>query len=104
MSHAWQVKRRFQEKYRERIPMSKSEVATFRAEQALQEQAAWQGLYGLAAVARHDAIIARMDQQGERLLKLIAAGKHAEVARLMNTPDWGAGRESEEMSHYDGTR
>ena len=79
-----------------------SEVAYFRQNQALQEQAAYNGLYGLAAVASHEAIIARMERGAARLLKLIEAGQHEEVARLMETPDWGAGREPGEMSHYDG--
>jgi hypothetical protein len=82
--------------------MLKSEIAIFREQQALQEEAARQGLYGLAAVARHETIIARMEQRGACLLKLIEEGKHEEVARLMNTPDWGAGREPGDMSHYDG--
>jgi hypothetical protein len=86
----------------EGILMSKSEIATFREQQALQEEAARQGLNGLAAVASHAAIIARMEQRAAYLLKLIEAGRHEEVARLMETPDWGAGRESGNMSHYDG--
>lgn len=82
--------------------MSKSEIAKYRERQALQEEAARQGLSGLAAVASHAAILARMEQGGARLLKLIAAGQHEEAIRLMNTPDCGAGREPGEMSHYDG--
>jgi hypothetical protein len=86
----------------ERIRMSKSEIAAFREQLALEEEAARQGLYGLAAVARHEIIIARMEQRGAYLLKLIEAGRHEEVARLMEAPNWGAGREPGDMSHYDG--
>jgi hypothetical protein len=69
--------------------MVTSEVTRFRQQQALQEQAAQQGLYGLAAVASHKAITARMQRGGDRILKLIAAGRHEEARALMEMPYWG---------------
>ena len=68
--------------------MAESEVARFRQQQALQEQAAQQGLSGLAVVSRHDFIEARMERGAERLLHLIKEGKHEEVKRLMETEAW----------------
>jgi len=69
--------------------MQQSDIAKFRQEQALQEQAAQQALYGLAAVANHASINARMQRGAGYLLTLLEAGKYEEVARLMETPDWG---------------
>ena len=69
--------------------MAESKVAQFRQEQALQEQAAQQGLHGLAVVANHESITARMEQSAEYLLKLLEEGKYREVAILMETPTWG---------------
>jgi hypothetical protein len=69
--------------------MSKSEIATFREQQALQDQAARQGLYGLAAVASHASITARMERGAGRILKLIEAGRHEEARSLMEMPSWG---------------
>jgi len=69
--------------------MAESEVAQFRQEQVLQEQAAQQGLHGLAVVANHESITARMEQGAEHLLKLLEEGKYREVAILMETPAWG---------------
>jgi hypothetical protein len=45
--------------------MSKSEIARFREQLALQEQAAWNGLYGSAIVASHKVITARMQRGGD---------------------------------------
>jgi hypothetical protein len=69
--------------------MSKSEVATFREQQELQEQAARQGLYGLAIVATHQAISARLERGAERILKLFHEGKEQEAIALMAAPQWG---------------
>jgi hypothetical protein len=66
---------------------NRSEVIWFRQLQAYDE-AAQQGPYGLAAVARHDVIIARMEIGAERLLKLIE-GRHEEAQAIMNTSAWG---------------
>ena len=68
--------------------MAGSEVVRFIEQQALQEQAAFLGLYGPAAVARHESIIARMDRGAELLLQLLQEGKHEEVAILMETTSW----------------
>ena len=68
---------------------SKSEVARFRRQQALVEEAARLALYGYAEVARHERINARMTRGGEHILSLIAEGKHEEAQALMNTENWG---------------
>lgn len=67
---------------------NKSELAQFRQLQALQEQAAQQGLFGLAIVASHKAITARMEIAATRLLKLCEEGKQEEVVMLMSTKAW----------------
>jgi hypothetical protein len=69
--------------------ISKSEVAQFRHQQALQEEAAQRGLNGFAIVARHEVITRRMEIGAQRLLKLIEEGKHEEAQAMMNTPGWG---------------
>jgi len=66
----------------------KSEVARFRQQQALEEEAARLGLYGFAEVARHERITARMELGGRRILRLIEEGKHEEALALMNTEHW----------------
>ena len=66
-----------------------SEVAYFRQRQASEEEAARQGLYGLAVVASHEIITARMELGAERILRLITEGKHDEAVALMNTETWG---------------
>ena len=68
--------------------MAESEVAKFRQEQALQEEAARQGLYGLAIVASHETITARMMIGAERILKLFQEGKQEEAVTLMSTTEW----------------
>jgi hypothetical protein len=69
--------------------MARSEVAAFREQQALQEQATHQGLYGLAAVASHAAITARMQRGAQRIVRLFEEGKSQEVIALMETRAWG---------------
>ncbi len=66
-----------------------SEVAYFRQRQASEEEAARRGLYGLAVVASHEIITARMERGAERILRLITEGKHDEAVALMNTESWG---------------
>ncbi len=78
-----------------------SEIADFRHQQALQEEAAHQGLYGVAAVASHASITARMERSADYLLKLVEEGKHEEVAILMETPTWGL--EEERVSCHTTT-
>jgi hypothetical protein len=62
--------------------MSQSEIARFRQQQAAEEEAARLGLSGLAAVASHESIIARMEQDGEYLLQLFEQGRDEEAYAL----------------------
>lgn len=64
--------------------MSGSEVAQFRQQQAAEEVAARLGLEGIAAVAGHEAIIARMEQGGDYLLQLFKEGHDEEAYALWN--------------------
>ena len=64
-----------------------SEIARWREQWALEDEAA---AYSFAITARHDFINARMQRQGERILRLIDEGKHEEAQALMNTDDWGS--------------
>ena len=66
-----------------------SEVAYFRQRQASEEEAARWGLYGLAVVASHEIITARMELGAEHILRLITEGKQDEAVALMNTETWG---------------
>ena len=71
----------------------KSEVARAMRQIDLELEAAERGLHGYAITSRHDFINARMQRQGEYLLRLIDQGKHEEAQILMNRDDWGADRE-----------
>lgn len=62
--------------------MSQSEIARFRQQQAAEEEAAKLGLSGLAAVASHESIVARMEQDGEYLLQLFKQGRDEEAYAL----------------------
>lgn len=76
--------------------MTESEIAQFRHEQALQEQAAQNALFGLACgVSRHDFIEARTTRGADRILQLLDAGKQEEAMALWETPDWGEGARSD---------
>lgn len=66
-----------------------SEIARFREQQALEEEAARLALSGYAITARHDFITARMQRGGERILQLIEQGKHEEALVLVNSENWG---------------
>jgi hypothetical protein len=55
--------------------MPRSEIARLRQEQAMQEQAAQQGLQDFATVAPHKIINARMERDAPSLLQLLQAGK-----------------------------
>ena len=69
-----------------------SEVAQFRQRQMLEEQAARLGLEGLAVVASHASITARMERMGRYIQQLTEQGKHEEVrAILLNDDLWTAG-------------
>ncbi len=67
--------------------MAESEVAKFRREHNLREQAACLGLSGLAAVASHESITKRMEIGAERILQLVKEGKHEEAQALFST-EW----------------
>ena len=70
--------------------MAESIVAKFREQQALQEQAAHLGMYGLATgYARHDLIEKRAAQGAAHILQLLAEGKQEEAFALWNNPTWG---------------
>jgi hypothetical protein len=74
--------------------MTESSVAQFRQQLALQEEAAYQGLYGVAAVARHDIITARMVQITLHLQHLEQEGKHEEAQAILLSDDlWNAIKE-----------
>jgi hypothetical protein len=77
---------------------NKSEVARFREQQALEEQAAHLGLSGFAITARHDFIEARAQRGAEHILRLLAEGKEAEALMLMNAPHWGLEAEEQRYS------
>ena len=51
---------------------NKSEVARFREEQRLREEAAQRGLTGTAMVASHEIITAKMEREAARILKRLA--------------------------------
>lgn len=67
----------------------KSDVARFRQQQALEEEAARLALYGFAEVAKHDRIVARIERSGQRILRLLEEGRHEEAFALLHTDNWG---------------
>ena len=60
-----------------------SQIAYFRHQQALEEEAARQGLTGLGAVAYHASITARMERGAKRILQLVQDGKQEEAKVLL---------------------
>lgn len=78
--------------------MHKSEVARFREQQALEEQAARQGLYGTMIGASHAFITARLEICTKRLLKLCDEGQYEEAFRIMELPSWGFDEEENSCS------
>ena len=76
-----------------------SEVARFRHEQTLQEQAAQQALYGFASVANYASINAHMQRGADYLLTLLELGKYEEVIQLMETKTWGIEEDGKELSN-----
>jgi hypothetical protein len=66
-----------------------SEIAHFHQQQALSDQAAYNGLYGYRVVARHDFIEARLEQGADRIVRLMQEGKTEQAVALMNAPLWG---------------
>jgi hypothetical protein len=75
--------------------MSQNEIARFRQQQAAEEEAARLGLSGLAAVASHESIIARMEQDGEYLLELFKQGRYEEAYALWQSGIFGGGSVSD---------
>ncbi len=69
--------------------MIASEIASFREQQARQEEAAQLGLSGPAIVSSHAFIEARAQAGAEHILWLLAAGQEEEARRLMEQKDWG---------------
>ncbi len=81
---------------------NRSDVARLRRRIAMEEEAAQRGLYGLAIVASHELITARMELGAERILLLITEGKHDEAVALMNTETWGVEVEEGQEGAGDG--
>ncbi len=78
-----------------------SEVAHFRQQQALQEQAAQQGLSGLAIVASHASITVRMEQGAKSILGLIQQAKHDEAHALLFAENWGMEEQGKQTPHNE---
>ncbi|HZS75960.1 MAG TPA: hypothetical protein VFA41_05050 [Ktedonobacteraceae bacterium] len=68
---------------------NRSEVARLREQIALEEEAARLALSGFAEVSRHERITARLEQETERILRLIEAGRQDEALNLLNMENWG---------------
>jgi hypothetical protein len=66
----------------------KSEVARLMRRIELEEEAARRGLFGVAIVAKHELISARMTRGAERILRLVEQGKDEEAQALLNTEYW----------------
>jgi hypothetical protein len=60
-----------------------SAVARIRAQIAQEHAAALQGLNGLACVASHEAITARMERYADRIQRLIETGRETEARALL---------------------
>lgn len=67
-----------------------SEIARLMQQITRENEAAQQGLTGLARVASHESINARMQKGAEYILGLIEAGKHEEAQALLHTETWCA--------------
>jgi hypothetical protein len=61
-----------------------SEVTRFREQQQLQEESAQLALFGPAAMARHDAVISRMQPGQRTLVQLFGEGRDDEAFALWN--------------------
>jgi hypothetical protein len=81
---------------------NKSEIACLLQRIELEEQSAQWGLYGLAIMASHELITARMERGAERILRLITEGKHDEAVALMSTESWGVEVEVEQEGAGNG--
>jgi hypothetical protein len=67
-----------------------SEIARLMQQITRENEAAQQGLNGLARVASHESINARMQRSAEHILSLIEAGKHEEALTLLQAETWCA--------------
>jgi len=67
-----------------------SEIARLMEQIMRENEAAEQGLTGLAHVASHESINARMQRGAEYILGLIEAGKHEEAQTLLYAESWCA--------------
>jgi hypothetical protein len=63
--------------------MIENEITYFRQQQFLQNQAAQNGLSGLASVATHRSITARMERASHHLQMLCDAGMEQEAQALL---------------------
>ena len=63
--------------------MSGSEIAQFRQQQAMQAEAARQGLSGMAAIARHDFIEMRITREAQTLSRLMEEGTVEEIDQVI---------------------
>ena len=66
-----------------------SEIRRLMRQITVESDAAQQGLTGLAIVASHELITARMERGAERILQLLQVGKQEEALALMSTETWG---------------
>lgn len=80
-----------------------SEVAYFRKQQALCEEAAKRGLSGFAISASHESITARMERGAKRILRLIDEGRHEEALTLLNSDQWYEGDQAYTETHAGET-
>lgn len=69
-------------------PRYVSEVARFREQQALQEEAAKRSLYEYAIVSSHDIIKSRMEREAGKIVKLFQEGHIREALAIMESPNW----------------
>ena len=65
-----------------------SEVARFREQQALQEEAAKRSLHGYTIVSSHDMIDSRMEREAGKIVKLFQEGHIIEALAIMESPNW----------------
>lgn len=63
--------------------MPESEIARLRCELEEQAQAAWQGLYGLGQVGRHQTITRKMERMGETFHALVEEVGTQEATRIL---------------------
>ncbi len=77
--------------------MAVSEIASFREQQAHQQEAAQLGLSGPAIVSSY----AFIEAHAEHILRLLATGQEEEARRLMEQANWGLEEGEPGMSHFD---